>query len=86
MLLNRVSKSSILRAINVEVGGMPKEMVGPHLQGIKSLIEQKTALNVGQAMNEYTSPGPIENNVYIPTRNGKGALSVQQVGGDVNVG
>lgn len=33
-------------------------------------------------MNEYTNPGPMENNVYIPTRDGQGALSLQQVGGD----
>ena len=85
MLLNRVSKSSILRAINVEVGDMPKEMVGPHLQGIKSLIEQKTALNVGQSMNEYTSPGPIENNIYIPTHNGIGAITTTEIGGEVNI-
>ena len=85
MLLNRVSKSSILRAINVEVGDMPKEMVGPHLQGIKSLIEQKTALNVGQSINEYTSPGPIENNIYIPTHNGIGAITTTEIGGEVNI-
>ena len=41
MLLNRVTKSSITRLINVEVGDMPKEQIGPHLQGIKQLIEQK---------------------------------------------
>ena len=35
VLLNRVTKSSIVRIIGVEVGDMPKEMVGPHLQGIK---------------------------------------------------
>ena len=39
VLLNRVTKSSIVRMISVEVGDMPKEMVGPHLQGIKALIE-----------------------------------------------
>lgn len=82
VILNRVTKSSLVRVIGVEVGDMPKEMVGPHLQGIKSLMEQKSALDAGKAMNEYTNPGPIENNVYIPTRDGQGALSLQQVGGD----
>lgn len=86
ILLNRVTKSSVVRAIGVEVGDMPKEMVQPHLQGIKSLIEQKSALNTGNSMNEYTNPGPVENNIYIPTHNGIGALSIQQIGGDVQVG
>lgn len=86
MLLNRITKSSIVRMINVEVGDMPKEMVGPHLQGIKSLMEQKAAINTGKSMNEYTNPGPIENNIYIPTHQGVGAITSEQIGGDVNVG
>ena len=85
VLLNRITKSSIVRVINVEVGDMPKEAVGPHLTGIKQLIEQKSALNEGSGLNEYTNPGPIENNVYVPTRGGQGALTTQQIGGDVDV-
>ena len=85
VLLNRITKSSIVRVINVEVGDMPKENVGPHLAGIKQLIEQKSALNEGNGLNEYTNPGPVENNVYVPTRAGQGALSTQQIGGDVDV-
>lgn len=85
VLLNRITKSSIVRVINVEVGDMPKENVGPHLTGIKQLIEQKSALNEGSSLNEYTNPGPIENNVYVPTRAGQGALTTQQIGGDVDV-
>lgn len=86
ILLNRVTKSSLVRVIGVEVGDMPKEMVQPHLQGVKSLMEQKSALDAGNAMNEYTNPGPVENNIYIPTRQGQGAITLQQVGGDVQVG
>lgn len=85
ILLNRVTKSSIVRAIGVEVGDMPKEMVGPHLQGIKQMMEQKTSLDTNKSISEYTNPGPVENNIYIPTRDGKGSLNIQQVGGDVNV-
>lgn len=86
VILNRITKSSIVRMINVEVGDMAKEEIGPHLQKIKSLIEQKAALNAGNSMNEYTNPGPVENNVYIPTRNGMGALTINSIGGDVSVG
>ena len=86
VLLNRVTQSSIVRVIGVEVGDMPKEAVQPHLMNIKQLIEQKAAFSVGKNMSEYTNPGPIINNVYIPTRNNQGVLSTQQIGGDVNVG
>lgn len=83
ILLNRVTKSSVVRVVSVEVGDMPKEMVGPHLQGVKSMVEQKSALNVGSNMNEYTNPGPIENNIYVPTHGGVGAINTSQIGGDV---
>lgn len=85
VLLNRLTKSAITRVINVEVGDMPKEMVGPHLQGIKSLMEQKAALKTDGGMSEYTNPGPIENTIYVPTHEGIGALTAQTIGGDVDV-
>ena len=85
LLLNRLTKSSIVRIIGVEVGDMPKENIGKHLMGIKQLIEQKSAINEGTSMEEYTNPGPMENNIYVPTYNGIGAISTQQVGGDVDV-
>lgn len=85
ILLNRVTKSSVVRAIGVEIGDMPKEQVQPHLQGVKRLFEQSESIISGKSMSEYTNPGPIENNVYIPTRDGKGAINIQQVGGDVDV-
>ena len=85
LLLNRLTKSSILRVIEVEVADMPKERVGPHLQRIKSLVEQKTSITDGNSMSEYTNPGAMENNIYVPTHNGVGAINTQQIGGDVNV-
>lgn len=85
LLLNRITKSSILRVIGVEVGDMPKENIQKHLMGIKQLIEQKSAVNTGNSLSEYTNPGPMENNIYIPTHNGQGTLTTQQIGGDVDV-
>lgn len=86
VLLNRVTQSSIVRVIGVEVGDMPKENVQPHLMSVKQLIEQKASLDVGRSMSEYTNPGPIINNVYIPTRNQQGVITTQQIGGDVKIG
>ncbi len=86
VLLNRVTKSAIVRLFSIEVGDMPKDMVQPHLQGFKTLMEQKSSLKAGVSMNEYTNPGPIENNIYVPTHNGVGNVTMQTVGGDVNVG
>lgn len=85
VLLNRVTKSSIVRIINVEVGDMAKEDIPITLNRIKQLIEQKTAINKNTGMTEYTNPGPIENNIYVPSHNQVGTISTQQIGGDVDV-
>lgn len=85
VLLNRLTKSSITRIIGVEVGDMPKENVPVHLMGVKRLIEQKSAINEAISMSEYTNPGPIDNTVYVPTHKGIGAITSQQIGGDVDV-
>ena len=86
LMLNRLTKSAILRIITVDVGDMPKDMVGPHLQGIKQLFEQKAAINVGKSIQEYTNPGPMENNVYVPKHGDIGTITTSEVGGDVEVG
>ena len=85
ILLNRVTKSSIFRIFGIEIGDMPKEQVGPYLDRFKNMVEQRLAINAGKSMSEYNNPGPIENIIYVPTRNGQGSVSTQQVGGDVDV-
>ena len=85
LLLNRLTKSSITRVVQVEVGDMPKEQVQPHMMNIKALMEQKAAYNTNQSMSEYTNPGPIENTVYIATHGGIGTISSTTMGGDIDV-
>lgn len=85
LMLNRLTKSAITRIVQMEVGDMPKEDVQKQLYYIKSLLEQKTALNEGQSIQEYTNPGPMENCIYVPMRNQKGQITVSSVGGDADV-
>lgn len=84
VLLNRVTRSSVVRAIQMEVGDMPVNQVSNVTSKVKNLIENKAALDVGKNMSEFTNPGPIENTIIIPTRNGKGALTINQIGGEVD--
>jgi hypothetical protein len=84
-LLNRITRSSIVRKVGVEVGDMPKEQVQQVLHRVKEMMEQKGALNVGNSMTEYNNPGPIENNIYFATHGGQGNITVEAVGGDVEV-
>ena len=84
-LLNRVTRSSIVRKVAVEVGDMPKEQVQLTLRRVKDMMEQKGAINVGNSMSEYNNPGPIENNIYFATHGGQGNITIESVGGDVDV-
>lgn len=84
-LLNRITRSSIVRKVGVEVGDMPKEQVASALRRVKEMMEQKGALNVGNSMSEYNNPGPIENNIYFATHGGQGNITIESVGGDVDV-
>lgn len=82
ILLSRLTRSSITRAIQMEVGDMPQNQVMNVTSRVKSLLEQKSAVEVGSKMSEYVNPGPVENIVILPTRNGKGSIQMTQIGGD----
>jgi hypothetical protein len=84
-LLNRITRSSVVRKVGVEVGDMPKEQVQATLHRVKEMFEQKSALNVGNSMSEYNNPGPMENNIYFATHGGQGNITIEAVGGDVDV-
>lgn len=86
VLLNRLTKSSIIRTVNVEVGDMGKTQVETLLRRVKTMIEQKTSYNIGTSMQEYPSASPVENILYFPTHDGKGNVTTDQIGGDVDVG
>ena len=86
VMLNRITKSSIIRTVSVEVGDMEKNDVQKLLHRIKQMIEQKSSLSKSISYENYTNPGPVENVIYIPTHDGKGAVTTGQIGGDVNVG
>lgn len=85
VLLNRLTRSSIVRLIQVEVGDMSKNQVSATLSRLKSMVEQKSALRTNEKMTEYTNPGPVENNIYIPTHGGQGAITTAEMGGDIDV-
>lgn len=84
ILLNRLTRSSIVRLLNVDVGDMPKDQIQNYMSRLKSMIAQKSALNIGQSMSEYTNPSSIDSIVYIPTHGTQGNVSAQSIGGDVD--
>ena len=87
VLLERITKSSITRIIQIELGDMPEPQKKLRLQEIKNQIEQQLLLNK-DAGNIQSRPGaqPIENILYTTTNNGKGVISTVNVGGDAEIG
>jgi len=84
--LSRLSKSAIIRLLQVEVGDAPKPEGENILRRVKNLVEQKMSVNTDSGKTRsYNSPGPIENTIYVPTKNGKGAIEASTIGGDVDI-
>lgn len=84
ILLSRITKSAIVRILNVETGDMSKEQANELLSRLKSQIEQKTALDANVSMANYSNPSPIENVIYVPTHNGQGNITSNTLGGDAD--
>lgn len=86
LALSRMSKSAVIRLLQIEVGDAPKPEGENILRRVKNLVEQKMSVNTDNGKTRsYNSPGPIENTIYVPTRGGKGAITTSTIGGDVDV-
>lgn len=87
VLLERITKSSITRVIQVELGDLPESQKKRKLQEIKSQIEQQIQMNKqAGTMQSRAGAQPNENIIYTTTKNGKGAISTVNIGGDGDIG
>ena len=87
VLLERITKSSITRIIQVELGDLPEAQKKRKLQEIKQQIEQQLIMNKDAGtLQSRAGAQPIENIIYTTTKNGKGAISSVNIGGDVDIG
>lgn len=86
LLLNRVTKSSLIRILQIEVGDMPKNQARELLKRVKTIIEQKNFMDKDTgSFSSGASPGPMENIIYVPTHDGKGTITSSNLGGDIDV-
>lgn len=87
MLLGaRLGRSTVWRLIQVEVGGATKAETAKILREIKQKLSKQQGIDLeGGSYTGYDKPVPTGQNVYIPTHNGRGAVSAQLVGGDYDV-
>lgn len=87
VLLERITKSSITRVIQVELGDLPESQKKKRLQELKNQIEQQINLNKDTGnIQSRAGAQPVENIIYTTTKNGKGAISTVNIGGDAEIG
>ena len=82
VLLSRITKSSILRLINLNTLDMPKDKAREFVSRLKNAIEQKSAIEKGKSIQEYTNPGPIANTVIVPVKGEQGRITIETLGND----
>lgn len=86
VLLNRLSKSAIIRLIQVEVGNSQGNSVDQILKTLRDKISRTRYLDKSNGnYKNQANPGPLENIIYNATHNGKGAITHDTIGGDVDV-
>lgn len=86
LLAARVAKSDYVRIFNIEVGESTPSQTTETINTIKNLFDSKATfdINSGRYVANKTYR-PIGDPVFNPTRNGKGSISHDSVGGDFQV-
>jgi hypothetical protein len=86
LILARLTRSSFYRLFSVDVGAASSQDTAKMIRELKTAISSKQSINVStEVFSSKSSPILTGGNVYFPTRNGQGAVTVQEVGGEVNV-
>ena len=86
IVANRVTKSALIRILQLEVGDCSPEEERRLLDQLKRQMEHKLAQNTNTgSASSYADPGPLEKIVYTITRDGKGVINLETLGGDVNI-
>lgn len=87
ILLERVTKASITRIIQVELGDMPESQKDRVLRDLKEQIEQQLDMNkLTGDIQSRASANPSENIIYTTTKNGKGVINTVNIGGEADLG
>lgn len=85
LVLSRVARSTQYNIVKVEVGNASAAKTQQILSDVRRRIEGSTRLKKNSGMTTDPSPIPVNSNVYIPTRDGKGDITVESVNENVDV-
>lgn len=86
LLAARVSKAEFIRVFNIEVGDATAARTTDIVNSVKNLFDSKASFDVNSG--RYISNKvyrPIGDPIFNPTRDGKGSLNTENIGGDFQV-
>lgn len=86
LLLTRMTRSILYRIFSVEVANKGNKETMQILNSLKQKIKMDETINVKEKIyNSTLAQVPLGDSIFIPTRNGIGAIKVDTVGGDFNL-
>lgn len=86
LMLTRMTRSILYRIFSVEVGNKGDTETARVLNQLKNRIKYDETINVKEKIyNSDLRQIPLGDSIFIPTRNGIGAIDIKVVGGDVNL-
>ena len=85
MMLARLTRSQFYRLVSIDVGTADDRETTRMIKEVRDVISNSQSIQPKVGINTISSPMSTGGNVYFPTRNGKGSVSMETVGGDFNV-
>lgn len=86
LLAARIAKAEFIRVFNVEVGDSTPAQTTETINSVKNLFDSKATFDVNSGRYVSTKAyRPIGDPIFNPTRNGKGSVTHENIGGDFQV-
>lgn len=86
LVLARIARSTMYRLVKVEVGNRDPKQTKRAIDEVKNAIKKRQYLDLGANMyKSEDNPVAVNDNIYIPVRNGIGDVDIVPIGEDVNV-
>ena len=86
LLYVRFNRSDVFRIVSVEVGSAGRTESTRILRNVKRMFNNQDAMNVkDKTYTGYKKPIPHGENVYVATKQGKGEIKIDDVGGNFDI-
>lgn len=85
-ILALMTRSSIYRLFQVDVGALSTKETEKLLQEFKKRITSRETIDVrSQHYSSAQTQVPLGDSIFVPTRNGIGSVNIQSIGGDLDI-